>query len=66
MSQATDLDVTFEELCVSELFVWKRNHERGWTARATFTDRTRQITADGDSFSGALAALVAKLQEKST
>lgn len=57
-----DLDATFAELRVDELFVWRRTHERGWTARASHPGERHQTTADGDSFSGALRALVVKLR----
>lgn len=64
-TETIDLDTTFADLRVSELFVWRRNHERGWTARATCIGRERTVTADGDTFSGALAVLVAKLRATS-
>lgn len=62
MSTTTDLDMAFADLRVSELFVWRRTHERGWTARAACDGRTHTVSADGDTFSDALAALVAKLR----
>jgi hypothetical protein len=61
VKETIDLDVTFAELRVSELFVWR--DALGWSSRANFTTNRRGVYAKGDSFSGALAALVVKLRE---